>query len=121
VFSFDVTLIVQMINFFMVWWFIDKFLFKKLVLEIHHEDTFSVGLQKKLDQESENLSLIMQQKDVDWKQYKELYKDQIPSKNISYPVSQDIIFTPPVELTEQAKHVLINEISYELVREIAHD
>ena len=120
-FSFDVTLIVQMIHFGVAWWFIDRLLFKKLVSEIHHEDTFSIGLQKKLDQESEKLSVITQQKELDWKQYKELYKDQIPSKNIVYSVSQDIVFTPPVELTEQDRHVLINEISYELVREIAHD
>ncbi len=120
-FSFDITVIIQMINFFIAWWFLDRFLFKKLIFEVHQEDSFVAGLQRKLDEESHNLAAVVDQKKVELEQFKHVYKEQIPA--LSHPIieAQEISFNPPDDMKDHERSVLINEISEQLVQEISHD
>ena len=120
-FSFDITLIVQMVHFFLAWWFIDRFLFKKLVKEVQDEHSFTSGLQQKLDKETHVLAEMCQQKDAEWNRFKVLYKDQIPLKISPYVMSQDIRYQSPVEMTEDKKIAIIHDISQELIRQVSHD
>ncbi len=120
-FSFDVTLIVQMIHFFLAWWFIDRFLFKKLVHEIHQEDSFTKGLERKLHDETAILTSADQHKKAEWAQFKELYKQTIPVSNPPYTSTQDIHFRALVDISPEEKELLRNEISAELVRRVVND
>ncbi len=120
-FSFDITLIFQMIHFFFAWWFLDRFLFKYLVSHIHQEHTYMTGLQRKLEEEVHTLQVMMQQKDGEWTRFKNLYKEKIPEKIDSYSQVKDIAFTPPKEISEKQKVEIIHDISQKFIQEISHD
>ncbi len=120
-FSFDATLIIQIIHFFFAWWFLDRFLFKYLISHIHQEQTYLAGLQNKLEEEVHTLTVMTHQKDGEWARFKDLYKEKIPSSRHSYTQVKDIALKPPKELSEKQKIEIIHDISEEFIRQISHD
>lgn len=120
--DFNATLFLQAGHFFLVWFLLDRFLFRSVVGAIQAERTHAKNLKTALEKERVTLVQEKEQKDLEWALYRKQFEKKSPNIEAQPALSYSAILCPLyVGIKSDQKKKLIEETSSLLVKRVIHD
>jgi len=105
----NATIVVQAVNFFIVYWMLRRFLFKPVVAIIEHEEAQEIAMLDIIDQQQKSLEIQEKERQRHWyicQEYFTLHQPQLPRKTLLD--ENDEIITPKIpELSpDEIAHII---------------
>ena len=121
-FSFDVTLIVQMLHFCFAWFLLDTFLFRYLYAEYVAEKNKKLALVNDLADQKNQIKNIEEQKKLHWDAFKEKSKSILPLFRTQSQSQEAVVgYEPNQPFSLEEKQQVIASVASKLTEQVMRD
>jgi hypothetical protein len=119
--DFNATLLLQAFHFLLVWWLLDRFLFRDVVRIIQKERAACSKVASAIDRNKAALAAEQRKQDLIWLQYRKKFGKYAPEIEMSPLLSFSSILCPVImKMKDDEKALLLSQAKSFLVKKVTN-